>query len=314
MRRSRHGRALLDAAIDGKTVRDYRLHALKFGWWALGLEEDPDDSVGLDEVLCDYIHYLHAHGLPRSHASYAFCGVLYFQPQHRTHLHLSHRALKGWNKLCPPTVRPPATRGVALGTAAELWYHGQREASVMVLLAYEGFMRNSEVVMLRANDVALPGDLRLGVTPVGTAGVRIRKAKTGTEQWATIQDPLVVDVLRHFMLTAPSGEARLFPSMTPSKFRTAFYRAQTWLGFANPIYSPHSLRHGHASEAFLSGSSLETIMARGRWASVHTARYYIQTGRALLLAVNMPYEVQLRIRLYQERPRDCFHLPPSRLI
>jgi len=143
------------------------------------VEEDPTDPVEMDEVLCDYIHYLHQYGQPKSHASLAFCGLIYFMPKYRSHLHLSFRALRGWNKLRPPTVRPPATRGVALGTAAELWHRGHREASVMVLLAFEGFLRNAEVVALRFNDIALPGDMRLGVAPEGTAGVRIRRAKTG---------------------------------------------------------------------------------------------------------------------------------------
>lgn len=309
--RRRHGRALLDAAVKGTTIERYRLHVFKFAQWGLSVEEDPTDPVEMDEVLCDYIHYLHQYGQPKSHASLAFCGLIYFMPKYRSHLHLSFRALRGWNKLRPPTVRPPATRGVALGTAAELWHRGHREASVMVLLAFEGFLRNAEVVALRFNDIALPGDMRLGVAPEGTAGVRIRRAKTGGEQWATIQDPLVVEVLRHFMSTSATGESRLFPSMTSDRFRTAFYRAQKWLGFANAIYTPHSLRHGHASEAFLAGASLETIMARGRWASVNTARYYIQTGRALLLTVSLPAEVQLRMRLYQKWPRHCFRLPPA---
>ena len=53
----------------------------------------------------------------------------------------------------------------------------------------------------------------------------------------------------------------------------------------------HGFRHGGASRAFLRGDDLSLILIRGRWAAESSGRHYIQSGRQLLLAQNMPAEV-----------------------
>ena len=53
-------------------------------------------------------------------------------------------------------------------------------------------------------------------------------------------------------------------------------------------YVFHSLRHGGATHDYLAGVPLEEILHHGRWASVASARHYIQAGRALLMATALP--------------------------
>ena len=62
-------------------------------------------------------------------------------------------------------------------------------------------------------------------------------------------------------------------------------------------YVFHSLRHGGATHRYLSGQPLEDILRFGRWASTKSARRYVQSGRALLLAVNVAPNVLASARL-----------------
>ena len=80
----------------------------------------------------------------------------------------------------------------------------------------------------------------------------------------------------------------MFP-YTTDQFRTLFKSTCAKLGLCEK-YVPHSLRHGAATRAFQQGVKLEDIMLRGRWASSKSARTYIQSGPALLLAVQVPKE------------------------
>ena len=57
------------------------------------------------------------------------------------------------------------------------------------------------------------------------------------------------------------------------------------------VFVWHGFRHGGASRAFLREDEMSTILVRGRWAAESSGRHYIQSGRQLLLAQNMPAAV-----------------------
>jgi hypothetical protein len=52
--------------------------------------------------------------------------------------------------------------------------------------------------------------------------------------------------------------------------------------------SPIASDMGGATHDHLCGLLLADVLLRGRWASTKSARHYIQSGRALLLALNAP--------------------------
>ena len=56
----------------------------------------------------------------------------------------------------------------------------------------------------------------------------------------------------------------------------------------NIPYVPHSFRHGGATHAYLSGSTVEQIKIRGRWKSLDSLNTYIQTARALFIDLDIP--------------------------
>ena len=50
----------------------------------------------------------------------------------------------------------------------------------------------------------------------------------------------------------------------------------------------HGFRHDGASRAYLRGDEMSRILTRGRWAVESSGRHYIQSGRQLLLAQELP--------------------------
>ena len=121
--------------------------------------------------------------------------------------------------------------------------------------------------------------------------VRIRKAKTGRNQWVMIRDKQVASLVtkRVKAMRGRSGKTRIFP-FSPEIFRKKFKGACAALGLSEK-YVPHSLRHGGATHDFLAGKSVDYVVLRGRWAEIKSARRYIQQGRALLMAVKVPRRV-----------------------
>ena len=57
------------------------------------------------------------------------------------------------------------------------------------------------------------------------------------------------------------------------------------------VFVWHGFRHGGASRAFLRGDEISSILVRGRWAAESSGRHYIQSGRQLLIAQQLPGDV-----------------------
>jgi integrase len=111
------------------------------------------------------------------------------------------------------------------------------------------------------------------------------KTKTGVNQFVVLKNNDVAALLRQVVSATPA-KGLLFP-FSPNDFRKAFKSACRDLGLSS-LYVPHSLRHGAATRDHMRGVSVEDILERGRWASTKSARRYIQSGQALLLATQVP--------------------------
>ena len=88
--------------------------------------------------------------------------------------------------------------------------------------------------------------------------LRIRKAKTGVNQWVSVRDPAVMALVRGLLAVPRRGS--LF-SFSAGVFRTQFKHVCRQLGLS-AAYVPHSLRHGGATHLHLLGWSLEDILMR----------------------------------------------------
>ncbi len=290
IRTADRSRRLITAAYAESTIKRYAAAVRSFTDWLLS--EDADifdeelDYEDLDNLLVEYFHDRLADGAGKTLAKDTLSGVLHYLPHARGDLPDAHICVRGWMKLEPVVSHPPITFDLAAAVAVQMFRHGNdwlRDA-IGVLLSFDCLLRVGELCGLRPEDVGDNKDGRLGRDFRGTL-LRLRTTKTGSNQSVSVEDPAVQTLLRHVVATTAAGR-RLFPS-TSRTFRRRFQTACAELGLtAN--YVPHSLRHGGATRMFLRGVRVEDIMLRGRWAASKSARTYIQSGKAALLAVNVP--------------------------
>lgn len=151
--------------------------------------------------------------------------------------------------------------------------------ALALLLAFDCYFRVSELLALRPCDVALLS---------GSLAFRLRATKTGLNQSVIVRRVEVFNLCLSYLLPSDrSSQAPLFP-FSASAFRSLFQSGLRHFGLNGRGFVLHSLRHGGATSDYAEGRSMEWILERGRWASVRSARRYIQTGRALFIAANIP--------------------------
>lgn len=245
--------------------------------------------AAVDRLLAQYIEQLHSLGRPFDYASHTVNGVVFQRPELRLHLGESRLRLRGWLRTRRTESHPPLTWELAVVFAVTMSRSGHHAPAVALLLAFDCYLRVGELVRLQRADVVLPHDPRMGRSHTGMA-LRLAKTKTGLNQWVSIQDSAVADLLQSWMsrsATAARPTDTVFP-FSAAHFRRLLRSTAVAVGVGHIPYVPHSLRHGGATADFLNGATIEQVMFRGRWQGMQSARRYIQTGRALLAAQSVP--------------------------
>ena len=161
--------------------------------------------------------------------------------------------------------------------------------AVGTLLAFDCLLRRRELCGIRARDVALPRDHRLGAYNSRTV-IALPNTKTGEHQSVIVDRPAVALLLAELVDCAASPDALLFP-FHPQHWFGHFRQACVALGLGSDFVL-HSLCHGGATHRYLvDGDSIEDVLTRGRWQSTSSARHYVQSGRAMLMAQEVPPSV-----------------------
>lgn len=317
-------RYLLQHAVGESTAKRYNASVDAFIEWVDTIGEDANSIDELDELLLDYFHVLYESGRGKTVASTTLYGILLRMPRLKYTLHASHQCLRAWNRMTPDQSYPPLTWELAVVIAVQMTRAGYLRYGIGVLVAFDGLLRVSELCNLMITDIADDGDTRVSTEHKGTL-IRIRSAKTGKNQWVRIVEPSVIQLLRWLLAQHGHGqhgsshgnkvvsnrsshttksrsnqssrtikvqmrqfeECRLFPFAT-YKFRRVFKATCANLNISER-YVPHSLRHGGATRYHhVHGWSIEDVLERGRWQSVKSARRYIQSGVAMLMAMDAP--------------------------
>lgn len=292
---------LRSAALSSGTSSQYRLAASRFVLWAKSNSFQASSPDQLDGVLAQYIDWLFLNGRSKQAAACAFYSVLHFMPHCKSRMFECSLRLRGWNRLQPSRSYPPMLWEIAVVVALSFIKQGDVDAGLATLLAFDAYLRVNEFCKLRISDVACAGDARLGSSPIATRmSLRLRETKTGKNQFVQVKRHAVSALIAcHVSGRAP--DELVFHGLSASEFRLRLRQVLTQLSLGDVGYVPHSLRHGSAVLDLLHGDSIQDVMYRGRWRRVESARIYLQSGRALLLSVNLPVDlVELGNRLSQD--------------
>jgi integrase len=277
---------MLEHAVKPDTAERYNKAVGRFVRWMRDEGEDAVSAKELDLLLCTYFHdcYEAKDGKGKDEANKTMYGIIMYCPELKGRFPYAARTLVAWDKLRPSVPYPPITWDLSVLIAVRLILTGFLRHAIGVLLAFHLLLRGSELVGLRREDIACAGDARVGSEYKGTA-VRLRSTKTGPNKFVEITDPVVNELVIGLLRDTAPGE-HLFP-FSSGNFRRRFKQACSDLGLSSK-YVPHSLRHGGATRLSLLGWSVQDIMLRGRWKATDSAMHYIQSGRAMLLSVEVP--------------------------
>lgn len=308
--------SLRESAVTPTTLRTYRKNMINFLKFArltypifltLGVRR-------LDSLLAAYIERLHSQGSPFDYASHAVHGVAFHRPELRGPMSLptARQCLRGWARTRTTTSHPPLTWELTVVLAATMAKAGNHGPAVAILLAFDCYLRVGELTRLRCCDIVQPLDPRMGSGHTAMA-LRLPKTKTGLNQWVSINNTdvtaLLVTWMQHQHHDFSQQSIRLVFPFSPSHLRSLLHSTKEKLGLGATPYVPHSLRHGGATRDYLHGASIEHVMYRGRWQSMVSARRYIQTGRALLVAQQVPAALnELGLVLGQDLAASLTHL------
>lgn len=307
-------RFLIEASLSDNTLKKYKRGVRLFLAWCD--EQDRTLHVHtmqqLDDTLTEYFHYLYESndGKGKSLAADTLYGLIKFMPHCEQHLSASKMSLTGWSKLQPAESYPPLTWDLTVLIAIQMVRQDNVRHAIATLLAFDCFLRVGELVGLKKVDVADVNDQRLGSEYQGTS-LRLRKTKTGPNQWVQVLDENVVQLLRCVMDTTHKSSDLLFP-FTAAQYRMVFKLTCSQLGLSHR-YVPHSLRHGGATRWHLLGHSIEEVLMRGRWSSIKSARRYVQSGRALLLTTVVPESIGSKAKLFASSLLLSFSLALSQI-
>lgn len=151
---------------------------------------------------------------------------------------------------------------------------GEFAFALAVLVAWECYLRVSEVARLRVVDVVFEGP---------NAVLVLVKTKTGKRklQLAVVRDRRVVRLLR--IWTAGRNRADSLFGMSKFRLRTRLKQYLSYWRLEACEFVFHSIRHGRATQDAADGVEVKTIMNRGRWKALKSVENYLQQGRAIMI-------------------------------
>jgi integrase len=285
-------RFLLNATIQPRTLQLYTTATACYIRW-YQIQPGAFSSVNhVDKSLCDYVTLLFLSDVSMSYAHQTVFGLIHFVPELGGELHRTRRALKGWKKKHKTRSHPPLSWELVCMLAVQMSAVGWYEEALATLVSYDGYFRTaSELLQLKVRNfhhIVVRRDMSHN-----NYVCRLARTKTGRNKLVTLTMPDIGAALLSFIRVrglSPSDRIFNFPA---ARYRHRFKLSCEMLGWQSVRFVPHSMRHGHASDDFIEGIPIETIMVRGRWKSIESTRHYIQSGRVHLIRGQLPSDLPI---------------------
>jgi len=161
--------------------------------------------------------------------------------------------------------------------------------ALAIYVCFLALLRGFEILNLSLEDCQSRGPGQLCLILRDTKGARLRNVEFET---VTIKDPLVIRIL---LKCKKEWRVRLF-NKKPSEFYKRYQEAVNFFRLKHPRPTPHGIRRGGASWHFKLHGSFDRTVEHGRWASVGSARIYINEAAAESAALGTCELSRRRIR------------------
>ena len=274
-------RRLRFLGLQKRTVRSYKL-ALRLFFEYLDQEgfSLPSTYHELDNLLARYIEAMYFDDRPVTYAGHLLSALKRFYPRVRYKIPLAKQYFVNWKSAQKVTQAVPMPAIVCMSLASVALSANQAPLAALLLLSYLAFLRTGEMVRLKWSDLSWDSTSQIII-------VALTNTKTArfADESVLIKDPLLPYLLTY--VASHSAEDRLWPGSVPA-FRKALALLCTHIEVDSYQFTPYSIRRGGASQAFAKGVSFDSLLQRGRWQSIKTARLYLDSGRAALVQQQFP--------------------------
>lgn len=255
--------------------------------WCRDDGRDITDGGTLDENVTACVEHMYMDDYPVVYAGYLLSGMQHFLGLAPWRLKLAWRTFGAWKREQPTASAPPLPQIVLRAVVVVCANFGLHRLGALLALAFHAYLRTSEFLDLRAEDLLLDGQ---------RGSVRLWHTKTsrrvGGYESVVIDCPVTIVYLRRALSEMQPGES--FWPYSVVLFRRVWVGILTLVGCQNMRLSPYSIRRGGASEDFARCGSLGRCMIRGRWRHLKTAKVYLQVARTVETTLQLPSEAALR--------------------
>ena len=277
-----------------RTLQCYENAIRNFFLWLDDEEENtPSRFTQLDRLVALYLEHLWLDDVNVTYAGHLLSALRRFHPQSRYRLPLSRQFFSNWKSVITPQQAVPMPAVVAMAIAGAALSVDDVSFSAMMLVGFAAFLRTGEITKLTSTDVE--------VDPVaGRIILALPSTKTSRKSMDSVE---ILDArlaaLVQFAL--PKGMELSLGGLSPNQFRAKLAAYLSFFSLEEFAFSAYSIRRGGASHAFASGVHFDSLLLKGRWQSIRTARLYLDSGRASLVRMRFTAEVTEHLELFASR-------------
>jgi integrase/recombinase XerD len=266
--------------IDDMTLRNFTAQTIttyvqSVARFARHFRRSPE-NIGPEEVRAYLLHLVQQRRVSLS-----------YYKQTRSALRFIYRVTLGRSDVPDsiPPVKQPRTLPVVLSLDEVACFFaaiGNVKHRAIVMTAYAGGLRVSEVTQLRVADI-----------DSSRMVIRVRQGKGQKDRYVMLS-PRLLEILRAYWRSVRPGEF-LFPGAVPDRpittasARKACYRARLAAGLAKHI-TVHTLRHSFATHLLEDGTDLRTIQVLLGHRSFSTTARYVHVATASLPSTRSPFD------------------------
>ena len=242
----------------------------------------------MDMLLREYISDLYICHRSFTSAKLTFYGIVYFVPRCASFLYESQRYITSWQRTNPSVQHPPLIGPLVALMAVHMARTGYFDCGVLTLLAFDCYLRIGEFTSLRHKDI-VQSPSYLNQLGFASMAVMLSTTKTGDNQSVIVRSTRIANLVRELIHRRANTVDRILSVGGSSFYRRVFTHTCRDLGLSNFHFTPHSLRHGGATEDHLRFNiPLPYIMQRGLWVSEASVRHYLQAGQHIDIASRLP--------------------------
>ena len=197
--------------------------------------------------------------------------------------------MKAWEKIQLPLKAYPMRPDMLLAFAGVLIHWNQPKIAHLIVVGYSLFLRTGELLALQATDVHFSSH---GPPVIFIQGPKGSHHSVHNVEKLVVHEQSAVASLRYLCHQKAAGA--LCP-IAPYKFRELWRDVVNFLGLSQLHLLPYALRRGGATSAFKNGARLDSLLVRGRWKNVSTARTYLDEALMELGQSQIPPTTKRRL-------------------